>query len=115
MMGMIRSPTTESTILPNAPPMITPTARSITLPLTANSRNSLAMPMRPPGYMNSFAYATGLRPTHRYNSRPSNQDYRFLRVLPQIFRQQAYPCGGGHAADRTRSRRDLLLWPGADA
>src|SRR4051812_13709921 len=39
--GMIRSLTRESTILPKAPPMITPTARSITLPFTANSRNSL--------------------------------------------------------------------------
>src|SRR5436190_19747109 len=40
--GMIRSLTSESTILPKAPPMMTPTARSTTLPLTANSRNSLA-------------------------------------------------------------------------
>jgi hypothetical protein len=39
-MGMMTSPTSESTILPKAPPMITPTARSITLPLTANSLNS---------------------------------------------------------------------------
>src|SRR5437764_1285082 len=38
--GMMRSLTSESTILPNAAPMITPTARSTTLPLTANSRNS---------------------------------------------------------------------------
>ena len=43
--GMIRSVTTESTILPNAPPMITPTAKSITLPLTANSLNSLTIPI----------------------------------------------------------------------
>jgi len=32
--------TNEETILPNAPPMITPTAMSTTLPFTANSRNS---------------------------------------------------------------------------
>src|SRR5438270_10163693 len=38
---MMRSLTSESTILPKAAPMITPTARSTTLPLTANSRNSL--------------------------------------------------------------------------
>src|SRR5262245_28694185 len=37
---MMTSPTSESTILPKAPPMMTPTARSITLPLTANSLNS---------------------------------------------------------------------------
>ncbi len=45
MIGMIRSFTSESTILPNAAPMMTPTARSITLPLTANSRNSVANDM----------------------------------------------------------------------
>src|SRR5947199_6773281 len=46
--GMIRSLTSESTILPNAAPMITPTARSTTLPLIANSRNSLMNDMWPP-------------------------------------------------------------------
>src|SRR5690348_4654098 len=39
--GMMRSFTSESTILPNAAPMITPTARSTTLPRIANARNSL--------------------------------------------------------------------------
>ncbi|MCY1374028.1 hypothetical protein D9M69_613400 [compost metagenome] len=34
------SSTIDVTILPNAPPMITPTAKSMTLPLTANSLNS---------------------------------------------------------------------------
>ena len=43
--GMIRSSTIELTIFPNAPPMITPTARSITLPLRANSLNSDIMLM----------------------------------------------------------------------
>src|SRR6185295_3914171 len=43
--GMIRSLTSESTILPNAAPMMTPTARSMTFPLSANSRNSLANDM----------------------------------------------------------------------
>src|SRR5262245_29067514 len=42
MRGMMMSLTSESTILPNAPPIMMPTARSTTLPLTANSRNSLA-------------------------------------------------------------------------
>src|SRR5208283_3178691 len=46
--GMMRSLTSESTILPNAPPMITPTARSTTLPLTAKSRNSFMNDMPSP-------------------------------------------------------------------
>ncbi len=39
--GMMISFTSDDTILPNAPPMMTPTAMSITLPLRANSLNSL--------------------------------------------------------------------------
>src|SRR5271166_3735392 len=38
--GIITSLRKEETIFPNAPPMITPTAMSTTLPLTANSLNS---------------------------------------------------------------------------
>ena len=41
MGGMITSATRELTIFPKATPMITPTARSTTLPRMANSRNSL--------------------------------------------------------------------------
>src|SRR5687767_3399876 len=37
--------TSELTILPNAAPIMMPTAMSTTLPLTANSRNSFAMLM----------------------------------------------------------------------
>src|ERR1700731_2219447 len=40
MIGMMRSPTSELTIAPNAAPMITPTARSTTLPRIANFLNS---------------------------------------------------------------------------
>src|SRR6187399_3064069 len=40
MIGMIRSATSELTIAPNAAPMITPTARSTTLPRIANFLNS---------------------------------------------------------------------------
>src|SRR5690554_5519413 len=43
--GMITLSTSEVTILPNAAPMTTPTARSTTLPRIANSRNSLIMPI----------------------------------------------------------------------
>ena len=39
--GIRMSLTSDDTILPNAPPMMTPTAMSITLPLRANSLNSL--------------------------------------------------------------------------
>src|SRR4051812_42409398 len=39
--GITMSLTSEATILPNAAPMMTPTARSTTLPFIANSRNSL--------------------------------------------------------------------------
>src|SRR5437763_15344836 len=39
--GMMMSFTSESTILPKAAPMMTPTARSTTLPFNANSRNSV--------------------------------------------------------------------------
>src|SRR5579883_2481327 len=42
---MKTSPTSEETILPKAVPMITPTARSTTLPRRANSRNSFSMLM----------------------------------------------------------------------
>src|SRR6185437_14332443 len=41
--GMMMSPTRDCTIAPKATPMITPIARSTTLPRMANSRNSLSM------------------------------------------------------------------------
>ena len=40
--GITTSDTNDVTIFPNAPPMITPTAMSITLPLRANILNSLS-------------------------------------------------------------------------
>src|SRR5438309_10479867 len=45
MGGMMMSLTIEVTILPNAPPMMMPTAMSTTLPRIANSLNSLTIPM----------------------------------------------------------------------
>ena len=45
---MRTSPTIELTIFPNAAPMITPTARSTTFPLRANSLNSERSPMPAP-------------------------------------------------------------------
>src|SRR3954463_13981651 len=55
--GMTRSFTRESTILPNAAPMMTPTARSTTLPFTANSRNSLANDIRASGGLGRRIFA----------------------------------------------------------
>src|SRR5688500_5181415 len=46
--GMTTSSTSEVMILPNAAPMTTPTARSTTLPLTANSLNSFHIRSNPP-------------------------------------------------------------------
>ncbi len=51
--GMIRSPTSDETIFPNAPPTTTPTARSMTLPRMANSLNSDAIVMLPPRKLRS--------------------------------------------------------------
>src|SRR5271155_4567381 len=49
MIGMMMSLTRESTIFPNAAPMMTPMARSTTFPLIANSLNSLSI-FSPPGF-----------------------------------------------------------------
>src|SRR5258707_15233796 len=43
MIGMMMSTTSDVTMPPNAAPMMTPTARSTTLPFIANSRNSLSI------------------------------------------------------------------------
>src|SRR5947208_8433912 len=43
MIGMMTSPTSEVTMPPKAAPMMTPTARSTTLPFIANSLNSFSM------------------------------------------------------------------------
>src|SRR5208282_1422921 len=52
MMGMMTSPTSELTMLPNAAPMITPTARSMTLPRMANFLKSSSI-ANPPGMCRS--------------------------------------------------------------
>src|ERR1700744_4750257 len=41
--GMMTSPTSDDTMAPKAAPMITPTARSTTLPFMAKSRNSFSI------------------------------------------------------------------------
>src|SRR5882724_10438477 len=45
IVGMMMSLTMDVTILPNAAPIMIPTAMSTTLPRIANSLNSLTMPM----------------------------------------------------------------------
>lgn len=49
MIGMKTSLTRPSTILPNAAPMMTPIARSTTLPRMAKLRNSFSMASPWPG------------------------------------------------------------------
>src|SRR3981081_4565760 len=44
---MITSPTSDVPLAPKAAPMMTPTARSTTLPFIANSRNSFSMVWSP--------------------------------------------------------------------
>jgi hypothetical protein len=43
--GVMRSLTRESTTAPKAAPMMTPTARSMTLPRATKSRNPFSMPV----------------------------------------------------------------------
>src|SRR5262249_5773672 len=49
MIGMMTSPTSDETIAPKAAPMMTPTARSTTLPRSANFLNSSNMVGLPKG------------------------------------------------------------------
>src|SRR5207249_6474534 len=84
MIGMITSPTSEVTMAPKAAPMITPTARSTTLPFIANSRNSfsmLASPLRSsgevrcslvdqPGVHHGAAHGDPRRLGHRHHRQP---------------------------------------------
>ncbi|MNN83028.1 hypothetical protein D3C81_2000320 [compost metagenome] len=51
------SPTNEETILPNAAPIMIPTAISTTFPLTAKALNSLIIPMFDSLVTNGDVYA----------------------------------------------------------
>src|SRR5215470_10356389 len=93
--GMTRSSTTELTILPNAAPMMTPTARSMTLPLTANSLNS---DMKLMGGLLVGASAPQPRergPVGRYASRVSKNVHG--------------------ASEQIQERRRARPWPQADS
>src|SRR6185436_16350619 len=103
--GMMMSLTSESTILPNAAPMMTATARSITLPLTAKSRNSLSIDMgvslqrRGPaaGFASdgSLAGFAGANADHLLNRRHENLAVADL----------ARPCGLDDRLDRAFGKR----------
>ena len=53
---MKMSPTSDETMLPKAAPMMTPTARSKALPLTANSWNFFSMALLPDGLAAQLAF-----------------------------------------------------------
>src|SRR3954464_5805910 len=61
MGGMMTSSTNDFTMVPNAPPMMMPTARSSTLPRNAKALNSLSMGFPEQG--------SGLRAYHRASRR----------------------------------------------
>src|SRR5262245_53293049 len=61
---MMMSLTSESTILPNAAPMMTAIARSMTLPLTAKSRKSFSIDMASLPSNRRFAGFAGADPDH---------------------------------------------------
>src|SRR4029077_16950417 len=65
MIGMMTSPTSELTMPENAAPMITPMARSTTLPRNANFLNSSSMAMLPPEKAPSWPCAGHPRPGAR--------------------------------------------------
>ncbi len=71
--GMRMSLTSDDTILPNAPPIITPTAMSITFPLSANSLNSLKKAI----YVRLL-----LKVTHRTKIRISEGKSKLVCILP---------------------------------
>src|SRR6187200_1571907 len=64
---MKMSPTSDVTIAPNAAPMMTPTARSTTLPRMANFLNSssIALPFSDRGYQ--VRVCLGLYPVNKVN------------------------------------------------
>src|SRR5205807_8949897 len=95
-MGMMTSLTNESTILPNAAPMITPTARSTTLPFIANSRNSVMNDIRIPPHKVSAALRPSILSLHGTFARfPRANAHGLLHVRYEDF----------SIADLARARR----------
>src|SRR5437764_12053224 len=97
MIGMMTSPTSELTIAPKAAPMMTPTARSTTLPFIANSWNSfstLEPSLRSRGeecalFVNSIAQAgMDRRAAHGNPRRLRNRHHRQAQLLFQFAKQR---------------------------
>src|SRR5215475_14168333 len=95
MIGMMMSPTSEVTIAPKAAPMMTPTARSTTLPFMANSRNSFSIG-KVPQSLAKRAGSTGLvdqarvhhRAAHRDAGRLGDWHHRQPQLLVQLAEQR---------------------------
>src|SRR5262249_24665958 len=95
MIGMMMSPTSDVTIAPNAAPMMTPTARSTTLPFMANSRNSFSMAAillaverrktRPAGSVDQAGMHHGA--AHRDTSRLGHRHHRKTQLLVHLAEQ----------------------------
>src|SRR6201999_61653 len=98
--GMMISPTSEFTMAPKAAPMMTPTARSTTLPFIANSRNSLSI-SSPPLLSIPSGYNVSARPgpssvdqagmhhgaTHGYSRRFRHRHHRQPQALLDLAKQ----------------------------
>src|SRR6266403_2602187 len=80
--GMMTSPTSDETIFPKAAPMMTPTARSTTLPFMANSLNSDAM------LMAGSAWWAGTNGTQALRIRASEKRWSLQRA-EHLFEQRA--------------------------
>src|SRR5215831_4280058 len=65
MIGMMMSPTSELTMAPNAAPMITPMARSTTLPRRANFLKSSSMGCPPRASFHRTTAGLSAGETHR--------------------------------------------------
>src|SRR5690606_32030691 len=101
--GMMMSATSDETILPNAVPMMTATARSTTLPFTAKSRNSFRIDMAPPllplfdGVVPDFEDLQALLPGRR-----TQRDAITFPGLEEGF------CDGGNPGNAAGRRVDLV-------
>src|SRR5882724_1773435 len=107
MGGMMTSATSELTILPNAAPITTPTARSMTLPFIANSLNSEAKLMvrvlrrvRGDSYLSPSASAAYENETKAANKRPPGGGLSSTsKVVPRCVRlTRQRPSSYGHAS-----------------
>ncbi len=101
--GMMTSATTDETIFPKAAPMIMPTAISTTFPLTANSLNSLSIPMMfiPLAYKFLKGVIRSCIPVICRQARPECLQQS---AQPRIARAAELPI-------RLQTRQPLCFWP----